>query len=345
MTRGPVVVCGARGFVGSRLVKHLLEQGVDVRAGTRSPARAKQTHPAINWVELEVESPATLATAFAGAESVVYLVHQMCSDSDDLEALEARSAQNVAEAAAAAGVSRIVYLGGPKPTGPASKHLRARLATGEALRAGTVPTIELRAGMIIGAQSESWLIVRDLALRLPIMILPSWLSSRSQPIGIDDVISALTHSLSLPTEEVGCYDLPGPETLTARRILERVAAHAGIRPVMLPVPVLTPSLSSHWIRLVTRADFTIARKLVDGLTDDLVSSGDDFWAIAPGLRPTPVDEAIRRALAEETPDQLGRLGSLLERFSRIVGRPAEAPQRNERPQTRHRNASNQGTPT
>jgi uncharacterized protein YbjT (DUF2867 family) len=325
MTRGPVVICGARGFVGSQLVRHLLGQDVDVRAGTRSPERARQSDPNVHWVELEVERPETLDRAFAGAESVVYLVHQMRSESSDLEALEVRSARHVAEAAARAGVSRIVYLGGPSPEGPASKHLRARLATGDTFRAGTVPTVELRAGMIIGAHSESWLIVRDLALRLPVMILPSWLSSRSQPIGIDDVVAALSYSLQMPEEQVGCYDLPGPETLTARRILERVSAHAGIRPVMIPVPVLSPSLSSHWIRLVTRADITVARKLIDGLIDDLVASGQGFWSIAPDLQRTPLDEAIRRALSEETADSLGRRGALLERFARWVGRPTSAP--------------------
>ncbi|MCO4747375.1 MAG: NAD(P)H-binding protein [Proteobacteria bacterium] len=326
MTLGPVVICGARGFVGSRLVRSLLAQGFEVRAGTRSPERARQDQPEVSWVELEVENPDTLDRAFAGAAAVVYLVHQMRSGSSDLEALEARSARHVAEAAARAGVARIVYLGGPSPEGPASKHLRARLATGEVFRAGSVPTVELRAGMIIGAQSESWLIVRDLAMRLPVMILPSWLSSRSQPIGIDDVVAALTYSLQMPEEQVGCYDLPGPETLSARQILERVSAHAGIRPVMIPVPVLTPSLSSHWIRLVTRADITVARKLIDGLIEDLVASGQGFWAMAPDLPRVSLDEAIHRALAEETSDSLGRRGRVLEFVARWVGRATEIAQ-------------------
>lgn len=317
---GPVVVCGARGFVGSNLVDRLVANGRTVRAGTRSPDSARRARPDLDWVALDVESPKTLDAAFEGADAVVYLVHQMRADSPDLEALEKASARNALEAAERAGVRRIVYLGAP--SGNRSPHLNARLATGEILRGGSVSTVELRAGMVVGVGSESWWIVRDLAMRLPVMVLPSWLKSRSQPIGLDDVVAALECALDLPEDHAGWYDLPGPETLSAREILDRVAAVRGMRPVMVPIPILTPDLSSHWIRLITRADTTIARKLVHGLTGDLVAPDDGFWAVCPHLERTPIDVAIARALESEDPSEIPRFWRGMERVVRTVARRA-----------------------
>ena len=312
-----VVICGARGFVGRHLVRRLTAMGVPVRAGTRSPEAARRADPNTSWVHLDVEDEASLDAAFAGADAVVYLVHQMREVGCNLVSLERRSGARVRQAAERAGVRRIVYLGGPVPSGPASEHLVARLQTGEALRAGTVSTIELRAGMIIGTGSESWLIVRDLALRLPVMVLPRWLKSRSQPIGIDDVIAALVRAISLDTDRSSFHDLPGPEILSGREILERVAACVGMCPLMIPVPVLTPRLSSYWLRLVTRADFGVAKKLVSGLLCDLVAEDDGFWSLAPDLQRTTLDEAIQRALDAER-GQIGSVPALVERAVRVL---------------------------
>ncbi|MCB9668298.1 MAG: NAD(P)H-binding protein [Alphaproteobacteria bacterium] len=310
------VIAGASGFVGSRLAERLEGAGRPVRLGSRDPERAGRSRAGA-WVRLDVEDRASLDAALAGASHLVYLVHGMRHDAADLVAHEEACARRVAEAAAAAGVRRIVYLGAPEPSGPPSEHLRARLATGRVLRAGSVPTTELRAGMVIGAGSESWVIVRDLALRLPAMVLPRWLESRSQPVCIGDVVSALAAALELegPSEVL---DVPGPETLSAREILLRVAAAAGNRPVMIGVPLLSPRLSSHWIRWVTRADVRIARQLVDGLTHDIVAPDDGVWARCPHLTRTPLDVAIRRALDEEPP--LPRGAALWERAVRRLGR-------------------------
>lgn len=315
---GPVVVLGARGFVGRHLVERLHAHGVAVRAASRSPDRARAQQPELDWVAANVDDPASLDAAFEGADAVVYLVHQMRADVDDLEAAEAHSAQNVVEAADRAGVRRLVYLGGPAPTGEGSHHLAARLRTGEILRSGATSCIELRAGMVIGAGSESWLIVRDLALRLPLMVLPRWLAHHSQPLGLDDALTALEASLTLDEAGSAAYDLPGPETLNGKDILLRIAAHAGIRPVMIPVPVLTPSLSSHWIRLVTRADYTVARQLVNGLTCDLVATGVSFWDRCPDLPRTPLDDAIRAALHGEPEESMSSAGRSLEQLVRWV---------------------------
>lgn len=310
-----VTVAGASGFVGRHLVARLQADGHTVRCGTRRPAAA--TPRDWPWVELDVDKPRTLDAALAGADALVYLVHQMGGGhAGDLLAQERASADQVAVAAVRHGLRRVVYLGAPQPEGPASPHLAARLVTGERLRAGPVSCIELRASMIIGAGSESWTMVRDLALRLPVMLLPSWLKTRSAPIGLGDVVDALAAAVVDPLPGSAAFDLPGPELLSARDILTRTAAVAGFRAVMIPVPVLTPSLSAHWLRLVTRADYGIARQLVDGLTSDLPGTGPSYWARMGGRGPTPLDEVIRKALAD---DHVVGTGRRWERAAKWMG--------------------------
>jgi uncharacterized protein YbjT (DUF2867 family) len=317
---GPVVIAGASGFVGARLVQRLQQLGHEVRCGTRDPERAARTRPDLTWVRLDVDDPSSLTSALRGASALVYLVHQMRGDTAHLGATETLAAGRVAHAAEHAGLRRIVYLGGPKPTGTPSPHLAARLATGETLRRGRVPTVELRAGMVIGAGSESWTIVRDLALRLPFMVLPSWLERRSEPLAIDDVVSALVRAIDLPIDGSLALDLPGPEAISGRDLLRRIAQQAGFRATMVNVPLLTPSLSSHWIRLVTRADYGIARQLVAGLTADLVCEGPTLWDRCPDLTRTPLDEAIRTALAQEPAAAIGPVGRAWEAIVARVAR-------------------------
>jgi uncharacterized protein YbjT (DUF2867 family) len=152
--------------------------------------------------------------------------------------------------------------------------------------------------MIVGSGSTSFRMVRDLAARLPFMILPSWLQNRSQPVAAADVVFALARAVALPSEVRGVLDLPGPETLTGEQILRRVAALLGSRPYALRVPVLTPRLSSYWLKLITSADFNVAQELVEGLTSDLLANNRKFWDFAPERQPTPFDDAARLALAE-----------------------------------------------
>ena len=261
-----VVVAGASGFIGRRLVPRLRADGHDVVCGSRNP-EGRAGGP---WVALDVDADGGLDGALAGADALVYLVHGLGAHAgSDLLAREIAAANRVRDAVDRSGCRRVVYLGGPAPAGPRSEHLEARTQTGEILRGGRASTIELRASMIIGDGSQSWWICRDLAFRLPAMILPRWTASRSAPIGVDDVIDALADAVVWPDTPSAAYDLPGPEVLSARQILERVAAQRGMAPRMVPVPWLSPSLSSHWLRFVTRADITLARQLVDGLTNDL----------------------------------------------------------------------------
>lgn len=294
-----ILIAGASGFVGKHLALALREAGHSVRAGSRDPSAARQQMPAFDWVKLDVDDPKTLEPAMKGADTLVYLVHHLVSGGPHLADHESRSARAIALAASLAGVKRIVYLGAPVPSGELSPHLAARLKTGEILRAGEVPCIELRASMIVGAGSESWLICRDLALRLPVMILPRWTASRSAPIGIDDVVFALMDAVTRPVEGSVAAVLPGPEVLSGRQILERIAHSAGIQPIMFPVPLLTPRLSSLWLKFVTRADFSVARQLIDGLICDVLPKDDGWWLRVPEHQRVPFDEAIARALRAE----------------------------------------------
>jgi uncharacterized protein YbjT (DUF2867 family) len=245
-----------------------------------------------------VQNRHSVKAALEGIDAVLYLIHAM-GEAGDFEEKERTAAENLLAAAETAGVKRIVYLGGVAPEGQPSKHLRSRLATGKILRSGSVSTIELRAGMIIGTGSASWCMVRDLAARLPFMILPAWLQNHSQPVAAEDVVHALVRALELPPDVQGVFDLPGPETLTGEQILRRIAGILGVNPYTVRVPVLTPRLSSYWLKLVTRADFGIAQELVEGLTSDLVASHQHFWTLSPGYRPKAFDDAAREALREE----------------------------------------------
>jgi len=293
-----VLLTGATGFVGRHVYPELIDAGFDVVSASRDPERAERAQQGRKFVWLNLEDYASIVAAMRGCQAAVYLVHSMASGAG-YDEVEARSARHFARAAEEAGLQRIVYLGGPRPTGRVFKHLESRLRTGELLRAGRVPAIELQATMVIGAGGESWRMVRDLAARLPLMVLPRWLESRSQPIAIADVAIAVRHALQMELDHSATYALPGPETLSAREILARTARLMGLEPPMLRVPVITPRLSSYWISLVTRADPHIARQLVEGLRGDLISPDAGFWQLYPEHRRVGFDEAARRALRAE----------------------------------------------
>ncbi|HET9627251.1 MAG TPA: NAD(P)H-binding protein [Kofleriaceae bacterium] len=294
-----ILLTGATGCIGSHVVVALEAAGHTVRCATRSVARAKAHAPGLRWVAADLTRPETLAPALEGCDAAVFLVHAMgAGREDDYPARERESAQAFIAAAANAGVRRVVYLGGVVPAHGVSRHLRSRQRTGEILRGGTVETIELRAAMVIGAGSASWIMVRDLAGRLPAMVLPRWLRNHSYPIAIEDVVKAIVAALALPAGRSRIYELPGPERLTHREVLARTAAAMGHHRLMVSVPVLTPHLSSYWIALVTRTPLAMAKELVEGVRADLEPTGESLWP-AIGARPMPIDEAIRRALADD----------------------------------------------
>lgn len=316
-----VLLTGATGFIGRHLHPALRKAGYEVRCLTRRPEEARRLWPEKDWIAGDVGDPGSLGRALEGCAVAYYLVHGMGNLGPGWVEREVLTARTFAAAAARAGLERLVYLGGVAPSGPPSEHLRARLETGEVLRAGAVPCLELRAGMIVGAGSASWTIVRDLAARLPAMVLPAWLMHRSEPVAVDDVVAALVAATGMPLQRSEVWDLPGPEALSGKEILRRVAAVMGRRPVLLRVPFVSPSLSSHWIRLVTRADYRLAAELVEGLTSDLLAARPGFWAAAGLPAPMGLEEAARRALAEEA-DSLPLRSQALETLAGVLTRRA-----------------------
>ena len=293
MPRGRVLVTGATGFVGRRLVPALVSAGYTPVCASRDPGSARERWPDRRWVELDVHDPSTLGV-LAGCRIAFYLVHSIGEGSDYAQR-ERLAAEAFGHAAREAGVERIVYLGGVRPPSGTSRHLRARLEVGQALRTGGVSVVELRAGMLIGEGSASWTIVSELAAKLPAMLLPSWLDRHSWPVGVDDAVAALVAAAELPERRDGCYALTGPERVSHRELLVRTAAARGKHPLMLRVPFVTPRLSSYWITAVTGVRFALVRELVAGIQFELDPSTPPFWPLI-GHSPTPLDATIQAAL-------------------------------------------------
>jgi uncharacterized protein YbjT (DUF2867 family) len=322
-----VLLTGATGFIGDRLHDPLRAAGYRVRCLTRRPERARERWPDREWVGGDAHDAQALGAALAGCQATYYLMHGMGDLSPGWIEREVAGAEMFARVAEQAGLERVIYLGGVEPRGNPSDHLRARLQTGDRLRHGRVPCAELRAGMIIGSGSASWTIVRDLAARLPAMILPLWLENQSQPVAVDDVVAALVAAATVPLPASRIWDLPGPETLSGAEVLLRIAELLGRRPLIAKVPLISPKLSSHWIRLVTRADYSLSAELVEGLTSDLVARHPAFWREAGLPEPLEFNEAAQRALRDDAarlrlPSRI--LEWLAARFTRSAGRPRAA---------------------
>lgn len=298
-----ILLTGATGFVGNALHPALVTAGYDVRCATRDERSASTRWPDRAWVCADVADRDSTARALEGCDAAFYLVHGMAGDSGDFRRAEIAQAETFVRAAESAGTKRIVYLGGVIAPGDASAHLQSRQEVGETLRSGRVSTVELRASMIIGHGSLSWLIVRDLAARLPIMVLPRWLESRTEPVGIDDIVAGLLGAVDLEVSGSAWFGAPGPDVLSGREILECTADVLGVRrPVMVQVPLLSPRLSSHWVRFVTRAEWSVAREVVVGLKDDLLAEDGRYWERIGHLDLLSFEESARRALCNEAGD-------------------------------------------
>lgn len=293
-----IAVAGSTGYIGGLLCRRLREDDVGVRALARHPERAGELKRAGCEVrQADVLEPETLAPALEGAEVAYYLVHSMGRGSDgDFAERDHRGAENFAAAAAAAGVRRIVYLGG---LGEGSKHLDSRHATAETLRAGEVPVAYLRAAAVIGAGSESFRTVYYLVRRLPLMVTPRWVSTRTQPIAIADAIGFLAAASDLGLAADREIQVGGPDLTTYGGMIDELAHALGRpRPLRITVPVLTPALSSLWIGLVTPVDAGVARPLIEGLETETVVSDRSGMELLGGPASTSLEKALRQAVAE-----------------------------------------------
>jgi len=294
-----ILVAGASGYVGSRLVPRLLDRGYTVRCLARNPEALKGR----GWQRAEVVfgntlEPDSLLHAMNGMNAAFYLIHAM-GGSADFRSIDQQSARNFAQAAKKIGLKRIIYLGGlSSDTEALSEHLRSRQEVGEILAKSGIPVTELRASIIIGSGSASFAIIRDLARKLPVMITPRWVQSKCQPIAIRDVLHYLTGALEHPETGGKIFDIGGLEILTYRQMIEQVAEIMRRKIIIVDVPVLTPRLSAYWLNIVTSVPMGIAFPLVEGLRNDTICRDQRIDKLIV-FEKTPFRAAVQDALEKE----------------------------------------------
>jgi uncharacterized protein YbjT (DUF2867 family) len=299
MDARPILLTGATGYVGGRLLTLLEGAGKPVRCLARRPRwLAGRAGPMTEVVEGDVLDPASLDRALAGCRAALYLVHAMGAGAA-FAAQERAGAEAFAAAAGRAGLERVVYLGGlGDPDEALSAHLASRQEVGRLLRAGPVPTLELRASIVIGSGSLSFEMIRALTEKLPLMLLPRWVAVEAQPIGIEDLLSILLEALEIPLPASRIIEIGGPERLSYGGLMAEYARQRGLRRWMLRVPALTPRLSSLWLGLVTPLYARVGRKLIDSIRHPTVVR-DPTGMAAFRTRPRGASEAIAAALSNE----------------------------------------------
>ena len=296
------LVTGATGYIGSRLVPALRDAGWAVRVFTRDASRVAERAWAreVEITEGDATSRPDLRKALDGVDVAYYLLHSMDGKGDFVERDRAL-AERFAEAARDAGVGRIVYLSGLHPVGPLSKHLASRVEVGDILLRSGVPTAVLQAAVIIGSGSASFEMMRHLTHRLPAMIAPKWLDNRIQPIAVRDVLRSLVAAADLPADVNRTFDIGGPDVLTYADMIQRFARASGLRRrVIVPVPVLTPHLASHWVGFVTPVPSGTAKPLVGSLLHAVIVRERDFDDLAPEAASDRLgfDEAVCAAIEQ-----------------------------------------------
>jgi uncharacterized protein YbjT (DUF2867 family) len=292
------LVFGASGYIGGHLVPRLLAAGKPVRAAARDTASLERAGwDGVERVSADALRPETLDPLLAGVDTAYYLVHSMGAGKD-FGRLDLECADNFAAAAARAGVRRIVYLGGLIPEGAQSEHLVSRKETGDRLRAGSVPVTEVRAGIIVGPGSAAFEVIRDLVNALPGMVTPRWVRARTPPIALENLLEYL---LRIPEHEAaagGIYDAAGPEELSYEELMRGFGELVGRKPLIVPVPVLSPTLSSYWLGLVTTVPTPVARALIGGLAHDIPAHPEPLRRLVP-QRLLDYREAVTAALEAE----------------------------------------------
>lgn len=293
-----VLVTGASGFIGRRLVPELVDAGHEVRAMTRRPDDYDGRGTAVYG---DVGDPSSLAEALADVDAAYYLVHSL--DAEDFEEKDAAAARAFGQAAAALGVKQIIYLGGlGADDQELSPHLRSRREVEKLLAESGVPVTTLRAAIVVGHGGVSWEITRQLVDRLPAMVAPKWAKTRTQPIAVDDVVRYLVGVLDREEALDRVFEIGGPDRIDYLGMLREAArVSKGRATPIVPVPVLTPRLSSHWLSLITSVDSTTGRNLIDSMGVEVVVTDHSIRDVVPG-EPLSYAEAVRRALAERAAD-------------------------------------------
>jgi uncharacterized protein YbjT (DUF2867 family)/ligand-binding SRPBCC domain-containing protein len=328
-----ILLTGATGYIGGRLLRRFEEGGRAVRCLVREPARLRATKSETQIAQGDCLDEASLDRALAGVHSAYYLVHSMGGGSDFAE-VDRRAADNFGRAAARAGVRRLIYLGGLTGNAPSlSTHLKSRAETGDILRASGVPVVEFRASIVIGAGSLSFEMIQALVERLPVMICPRWVATPTQPIAVDDVLAYLVAALDLPHDGGSpIFEIGGPEVVSYGDMMREYARLRGLRRWLVPVPLLTPHLSGLWLRLVTPAQARIGRALVEGLRNPTVvrsTAAPDTFPIEPmPLRQALINAIRARASGGDRPVGL----ELFTHRSVVHGRAEDVFQWHERPE-------------
>ncbi|MFP4191023.1 MAG: SDR family oxidoreductase [Candidatus Hydrogenedentota bacterium] len=295
------LVLGATGYVGGRLVPRLLDKGYTVRCLVRNPAKAEGRR----WSGAEIRrgnvlDKESLLAAMEGVDLVYYMVHLMRDSASDLLMMEKQAARNTREAAEAAGVKRIVYLGAlGRDTDARSTHLKSRHATGDILADGTVPVTELCAGVIIGAGSASFEVIQHLVNKLPVMVTPRWVYKETQPLGVEDALQYLLEAAENPETAARSFDIGCPEVVTYKELMLAVARELNLKRFMIPVPVLTPRLSSYWLNLVTPIDVSLGRSIIESLSSKTVCADTSALDVF-SVRPQSYYEVVKEALVPLT---------------------------------------------
>jgi uncharacterized protein YbjT (DUF2867 family) len=294
-----ILLTGATGYVGGRLLRALEQAGYTVRCLARKPEYLKQRiGSTTEVVQGDCLVPSSLESAMQGIDAAYYMVHSMGS-SGDFEDLDRQAAANFGQAAKNAGVRRIIYLGGLGESSEGlSAHLRSRQETGETLRSCGVPVVELRASIVLGSGSLSFELIRALVERLPVMICPSWVQVKAQPIAIEDVVAYLVQSLDLPDAGSQVFEIGGADQVSYAEIMREYARQRSLRRLFIPVPVLTPRLSSLWLGLTTPVYARVGRKLIEGVRNPTVVTNNDAMS-AFDIRPMNLSAAIARAMRNE----------------------------------------------
>jgi uncharacterized protein YbjT (DUF2867 family) len=294
-----VLVLGGTGYVGRSLIPRLIMEGHQVRCLVRDPNKAV-SHD-VETVRGDASDEAAVDFAVTGCDSIVHLIHTMGNQSENFEELDKNIATNVSAAANRHEVEQIVYLGGlGNRKLDQTPHLRSRHEVARVLREGSAPVTELRAAVIIGSGSASFEMIKTLVKRLPVMICPKWVNVKTQPIAIEDVLEYIIGSLGVLSSQSRSIDIGGPTILSYREMMLAVAKKMHLRRLIIPVPVLTPWLSSHWVNLVTSVAAPLARALIESVRSETICENDTARQMFD-FDPLGFEEAVSRALAQDGP--------------------------------------------